>query len=72
MNHTSVLNVLKENVAVVPVLKLLSSVYFNVTEKYIQKSFLTALRLRYRPLYEVEYLQKALSIRIAGEATMAW
>ena len=54
MNRTSVRNELKENVAVL-VQKLLSSVCSSVMEKYIQKSFLTALRLRYRPLYVVEF-----------------
>jgi transposase-like protein len=46
--------------AVVPVLKHLSSVYFNVMEKYIQKSFLTARKLRYRLLFEVEYHQESI------------
>jgi hypothetical protein len=44
MNHTSVLNVLKENVTVVLVVKLLSSAYFSVMEKYIQKSFLVCAK----------------------------
>ncbi len=54
MNHTSVLNELKANVAVVLVQKPLSSVYSNVMEKYTPKSSPTALRLRYRPLYVVD------------------
>ena len=50
MNHTSVLNVLKENVAVVLVRKHTFSVYFNLMEKYIQKLFQTVLIPRYMPI----------------------
>ena len=72
MNHTSVVNALKENAVVEQVIKLLSSASFNVGAKSILRLSPIAQNARYKALYAVKLNLTLSFILTTGVDTMAW